>query len=377
LRLFDKLNNKKKIINAKKNNIKVFLCGPTVYDAIHFGHARFFLFFDLVYRLFKLRNIEPTMVINITDIDPKIVARSKDKGVEYSSLVEENIQDFLNTFEKLGLNNSFIYVKVSDYVDYTKRIIEKLIRDKKAYYSLGNIYLKAEFGTKSKLSGLSKEEMKDMRFDINPGKKSPTDILLWNCSDAFENLFNDSKLGNGVPWWHIQDVSVIFGIFSGKYDIHSGATDLILPHHEYISSILYSIKNMKKYPNIWMHVGLVYLKNKKMSKSTGHFISINDLLNKYNANTIRLYSYSENYHDPLFFSYKSINEYRKLENRINEILISENSVPDKNSSKIKKFIEYLTDDFNTVDALTVLKEAVEEKRYCEIKKMVEIFGLRY
>jgi cysteinyl-tRNA synthetase len=126
-----------------------------------------------------------------------------------------------------------------------------------------------------------------------------------------------------------------------------------------------------------MHVGLVYLKNKKMSKSTGHFISINGLLNKYNANTIRLYSYSENYHDPLFFSYKGINEYRKLENRINEILISENSVPDENSSKIKKFIEYLTDDFNTVDALTVLKEAVEEKRYCEIKKMVEIFGLRY
>ena len=266
---------------------------------------------------------------------------------------------------------------MSDYIDYTKRIIEKLIRDKKAYYSLGNIYLKAEFGTKSNLSGLSKEEMKDMRFDINPGKKSPTDILLWNCSDVFENLFNDSELGDGVPWWHIQDVSVICGIFSGKYDIHSGATDLILPHHEYISSILYSIKNSKKYPNIWMHVGLVYLKNTKMSKSTGHYLSINDLLNKYNANTIRLYSYSENYHDPLFFSYKGINEYRKLENRIREIFTSEYKVPEKNSSKIKKFIDYLTDDFNTVDALTVLKEAVEEKRYCEIKKMVEIFGLRY
>lgn len=191
-----------------------------------------------------------------------------------------------------------------------------------------------------------------------------------------KNDFKEHELGNGIPWWHIQDISVIMGIFSGKYDIHGGATDLIIPHHEFINSILYQLKLKKKSPKLWLHVGLVYMKNKKMSKTYKNVVLVKDLLDKFNSNTIRLYCYSKNYRYPLVYSYRILEEYAILEKKIKEIILSEKR-SQEDDKIIQIFINYLNDDFNTYSALRLLRKCIKEKKYYEIKKMAEILDLRY
>lgn len=186
MKLFYPLKNKKIILKKETKVVKIFLCGPTVYDSIHFGHARFLLFFDLVYRVFKLSNIKPIIAVNITDIDPKISERAKKSKVNYSSIVDKNFKEFLSICKKLSIDKSFMYVKVSDYISEAIKLIKFLLEKKMAYYSLGNVYLRVENTPLGKISNLKKEDFNDLRFDIHPGKQNIEDILLWNSTEVFE-----------------------------------------------------------------------------------------------------------------------------------------------------------------------------------------------
>lgn len=387
LKIYDILKNKKtSILDDKKendDNIRIFLCGPTSYQDIHFGHARFFFVFDLISRILNFHNIQTTIVINITDLDPKVFSKARDNKIEPNLYVEQNIHGFLELTKQLNFKEGMIFAKVSEFIPQTIKIIQKLLYEKDAYQNFGNIYL--DKGKKREnLSQKLRNDITDTRFDISPGKKDSDDILLWNCADTFDYFYPSYDLGKGMPWWHIQDVSVITSLFGGKYDIHGGGSDLIIPHHENISSILSKINKNSRYPRFWIHVGLVYIKKKKMSKSSNKNgeIKIKELLRRYNANTLKLYSYSKHYRSQISFNERELRRYQKLDYKIQEYMFNLGksifNTEKENPAVFKKFMGYLEDDLNTIEAIKLLKNSLRENSLqVEIGKMVKILGLKY
>jgi cysteinyl-tRNA synthetase len=385
LKIYNKVNKKKvQIIDTKgngngNNKINIFLCGPTANQDLHFGHARFFFMFDLIARILNYHKIQTSIVVNISDLDPKMFSKANYDKIELNQYVENNIFNFLELTKQLNFIEGIIFAKVSEFIPQMRKIIKQLLFDKDAYQSFGNIYLDRG----KKIENLSKkvnDDISNTRFDIGPGKKNSNDILLWNGADALDFFYPGDDLGKGIPWWHIQDVSVISSLFRGKYDIHGGGSDLIIPHHENINSILSKLNNNARYPRFWIHVGLVYYKNKKMSKSDNTGIKIKELLRKYNVNTLKLYSYSYHYRSSMSFNEKELKDCQKLDYAIQQYSIKFNDSYSntKKNSIFNKFLNYLDDDLNSMEAIKLLKESLSENALREdIVKIVKILGLKY
>lgn len=201
MRIYDTLAGRKKQF-WPSDTVKVFLCGPTVYDYFHVGHARTLLFYDLVARYFRYRGLAVNAIVNITDIDPKVFARARDEGMAVSAIADRFVGELLHDVSALGMD-SFSFARVSDYVEIAKNAIRDLLNAGVVYCACGNVYLDASRTRIGALSKMSKKDLEDCRLDIAPGKKSPSDILLWNASEHFDLSFADDVLGSGIPWWHM------------------------------------------------------------------------------------------------------------------------------------------------------------------------------
>ena len=382
MKIFDTLtksNISLKLGNNKK--IKIFVCGPTLYDNCHIGHARLFVLVDLVVRILLSKNCIPHVIVNITDIDPKL---NKNK-INPDHL----FNDFINDLNKLEIND-LIYAKTSDYVKQAKDLIGKLIKRNLAYSVNGNVYLDtSKFKTYGALSHLSKKKLSNHRYDIDINKRNITDIFLWNTSDAYGTEYDDKVLGDGTPWWHMQDTAVAMFHFNGNYDIHVGGIDLCYPHHEVILSNLIALSQKQKPVACWMHVGILDIENAKMSKSSGNAIYIKELLKKYDVNTLKLYFYSHDYKRLLNFKISELERFEEMNNMIRSLVfaseygkgingITYDTVKDtKESEIIKKFKNYI-EDLDTPNALKVFLDTVEDvDKMNDAKKMMDIFGLRY
>ena len=176
--------------------MKIFICGPTVYDYSHLGHARIFLFYDLMTRYFLFRHLRPIVIVNITDIDPKISLKARMEGTSQDELSTKYLEELLVDISLLGINETLNFARASDYVQVSKEIIKKLLRNKMAYYTGGNIFLDtAGLSSYARLSGMTRYDLDNMRLDIAPGKHSPNDVLLWNAADEFEETYFDESLG--------------------------------------------------------------------------------------------------------------------------------------------------------------------------------------
>lgn len=382
MKIFDTLtksNISLKLGNNKK--IKIFVCGPTLYDNCHIGHARLFVLVDLVVRILLSKNCIPHVIVNVTDIDPKL---NKNK-INPDHL----FNDFINDLNKLEIND-LIYAKTSDYVKEAKDLIGKLIKKNLAYSVNGNVYLDtSKFNTYGALSHLSKKKLSNHRYDIDINKRNITDIFLWNTSDTYGTEYDDEVLGNGTPWWHMQDTAVAMFHFNGNYDIHVGGIDLCYPHHEVILSNLIALSQKQKPVACWMHVGILDIENAKMSKSSGNAIYIKELLKKYDVNTLKLYFYSHDYKRLLNFKISELERFEEMNNMIRSLVfaseygkgingITYDTVKDtKESEIIKKFKNYI-EDLDTPNALKVFLDTVEDvDKMNDAKKMMDIFGLRY
>ena len=382
MKIFDTLtksNISLKLGNNKK--IKIFVCGPTLYDNCHIGHARLFVLVDLVVRILLSKNCIPHVIVNITDIDPKL---NKNK-INPDHL----FNDFINDLNKLEIND-LIYAKTSDYVKQAKDLIGKLIKKNLAYSVNGNVYLDtSKFNTYGALSHLSKKKLSNHRYDIDINKRNITDIFLWNTSDTYGTEYDDKVLGDGTPWWHMQDTAVAMFHFNGNYDIHVGGIDLCYPHHEVILSNLIALSQKQKPVACWMHVGILDIENAKMSKSSGNAIYIKELLKKYDVNTLKLYFYSHDYRRLLNFKISKLEKFEEMNNTIRSLVfaseygkgingITYDTVKDtKESEIIKKFKNYI-EDLDTPNALKVFLDTVEDvDKMNDAKKMMDIFGLRY
>lgn len=362
--MYDTLTGKRQKL---PENVRIFLCGPTVYDDLHIGHARMLLFYDLVLRYLQHNGAKVTALVNVTDVDPKISSRAKETGASPQIVADEFIEKMLADCLRLQIDG-FVFARVSRYVDFAVKAIRQLLARKSAYCADGNVYLDTTnvrgFG---QLSESSRQDLDDCRLDISRGKRSPSDILIWNATDDIDIKFDDKVLGNGFPWWHMQDTSVVLAVFGGRYDIHGGATELVYPHHEFHLAQLRAVTGVDNPVLIWSHVGLVYLRGHKMSKSAGNVVKVRELLGRYSANAIRLYLYSKKYHDRFDFSIKDLEKFQQMDDGIRQ------AIAKKSSKKTIAFQKCLEDDFDTPAAMEIMKSAAGQ----DLLVMARILGLRY
>ena len=384
MKVFDTLTKSKISIRPLDKIIRIFVCGPTLYDKCHIGHARIFILIDLIIRLLESRNFVPHVIVNVTDIDPKI----NENNINPDFLFKEFIEDL----NRLGISD-LLFAKTTDYVKQARDLIEILIKRNLAYSVNGNVYLDtSKFKTYGLLSHLSKKDLEDQRYDIDINKRNSTDIFLWNTGDYFGSEYKDKFLGDGTPWWHMQDTAVAMFHFNGNYDMHVGGIDLCYPHHEIILSNLIALSRKQKPVKSWVHVGILDVGNAKMSKSSGNAIYIRELLKKYDVNTLRLYFYSNDYKELINFKFSELKKFDRINDVIRNLVftsadnyenekhhdINDNGNSAKESDTIKKFKGYIEDDLDTPNALKLFLNIVKQPdKMNDAKKMMEIFGLKY
>ena len=383
-----------------ENRIKMFVCGPTVYDKSHIGHGRTYIAFDVIVRYLKYKGYSVFYLQNITDIDDKIIKRAKELGVEPLKLAKENEELYFHDMELLGVTNVNFYARAMEHLDEIITQIKTLIGKGFAYETSTGVYFDEEkFEDFGKLSNRNIEDLNVSRVNPDHTKRNPGDFALWKKRD--EKPAWDSPWGKGRPGWHIEDTAISETYFDGQFDIHGGGLDLIFPHHEAEIAQMESATGKKPMVKYWLHTGFLNVSGEKMSKSLGNFITIEELLKEYDPQVFRYFVLSTHYRSPIDFSdealqqsQNSLKRIHKLMETINELLemeIDEESENDDNYLKLlentkREFLDAMDNDFNTPIALSALfnfireinkginEENISKNVFKEIKKLLNELG---
>ena len=368
--------------------IGMYVCGVTVYDLCHIGHARTFVNFDVIVRYLRYAGYEVKYVRNITDIDDKIIKRANDRGISAHDLAEQFIVEMHKDFDALNIKRPDIEPKATDNITEIVNFVQKLIDNQHAYVAesgdvLFDIKSFKEYG---KLSGQKLDELQaGARIEVEKTKHNPLDFVLWKMSKPGEPSW-ESPWGAGRPGWHIECSAMNNKYLGKEFDIHGGGSDLIFPHHE--NEIAQSCcANKTPYVHYWMHSGMVMINEEKMSKSLNNFFTIRDVLETYDAETIRFFLLSGQYRSPLNYSQENLDKARAALNRLYTTLRDTQAVePDSTEDEYTaKFKEYMDDDFNTPGAISVLfdlakqinKESGEtaQKLAGRLKQLASVLGI--
>jgi cysteinyl-tRNA synthetase len=303
MKIYNTLTRKKEtFLPLEKGCVRLYVCGITSYDYCHIGHARSALVFDMAVRYLRYRGYRVTFVRNFTDIDDKIIARAAEQDVDPGQLAERFIEEFYTDMDALGALRADIEPKATEHIREMIDLIDDLVEKGLAYPAGGDVYYRvrkfAEYGS---LSGRKLEDMRaGARIDVNEQKEDPMDFVLWKGAKPGEPKW-ESPWGEGRPGWHIECSAMSRKYLGRSFDIHGGGKDLIFPHHE--NELAQSVgANECSFANLWMHHGFVTIKDEKMSKSLGNFLTIRDVLREYSAETLRLFIFSTQYRNPLDFS---------------------------------------------------------------------------
>lgn len=307
------------------NEIKMFVCGPTVQGPIHVGHARTYVFYDTLARILSLLGIKVRFIMNITDIDEKIRDAALSKGVTPEEYAQEQVSGFIRNMKQLRIESVSSFERVSehlsDIVDYVKLLIENGF----AYESDGYVFFDTSkqnnFGY---LSHLPMQEILLRPVELNEKKRNMLDFSLWRPSKVtFKNI--ESPWGAGSPGWHIQDTAITLKIFNKGYDIHGGAYELIYPHHEAQITIIKAITGRTNFVRHWVHTHLLRIEGKKMSKSEGNVVTVKDLLERYSPSKLRFALLSKHYRKDM--NYEDIEKATRLYEKMSKYMPSEGSQP--------------------------------------------------
>lgn len=366
MRIYNSLTDKVeefKPINEGK--VTMYVCGPTVYNYVHIGNMRPVITFDMVYKYLKYLGYDVKYASNYTDINPKITKAAKELGITEREIANKFIKAYEEDLKNYNCSNIDYRPRVINYLDDIFNFINKLIEKDYAYVVDGDVYFKV---TKIKdygiLSNQSIEELiSGSRVDIDEKKENPLDFALWRKTTDGETF--TSPWGEGIPGWHTECVVMINKLFGNKIDIHAGGVDLKFPHHE--NEIAQSVALNNNYiANYWMHNGHININNVKMSKSLNNFILAKDFINEHSANVIKLAFLSTNYRQPLNLTDKVFEEASIVDNKIKTVLKNANiELNIKNIYNIKEekdstFEEYMNDDFNTPNVITLLLSLVKD-----------------
>jgi cysteinyl-tRNA synthetase len=362
----DTLSNiEQKLDNSEK--IKIYLCGVTVYDESHIGHARTIIVFDVLRKYLESKKQQVELIQNFTDVDDKIINRAKDEKVSAQEISKRYIDNYFRDFDKLNIQRATNYPKATEHIDDIIEFIKKLIEKGIAYVSENGVYFSvSKFPDYGKLSKKKIDELKSgSRIQIDETKKDPLDFAVWKFSDI-EPLW-DSPWGKGRPGWHIECSVMSMKYLGGNFDIHGGGRDLIFPHHE--NEIAQSEAHSDcKFAKIWMHVGMVTITGEKMSKSLGNTKSIKHVLENWGPNIIRLFCLSGHYSKVIDYSEEMLKEnitkWRQVETCYFELIHANSNEQEDILDKIKnislEFDKSLEDDLNTHLALSTFFQLVKE-----------------
>ena len=361
-------------------NVRVYVCGPTVYDRIHIGNARPIVVFDVLVRL--LRQIYPkvTYVRNITDVDDKINTRAHEAGIGIDALTHETIKQFHADCEKLGALAPDAEPRATEHIEEMLAMIEALLAKNHAYEAEGHILFDvASYPDYGKLSGRSVDEMKaGARVEIAPYKKSPMDFVLWKPSDTKTPGW-DSPWGRGRPGWHIECSAMSRKHLGAEFDIHGGGVDLVFPHHENEICQSRAIHGTETMARFWLHNGYVMQKGEKMAKSLGNSVGMARLFEEYKGEVIRLALLQTHYRKPLDFSFAILDEAKNVLDKFYRAVRATKATT--NDEADSKFLAALADDLNTPAALDRLHELASDavngglKERKILKKSANMLGL--
>ena len=366
MNLQDTLSNQvQKLENSKK--IKIYLCGVTVYDESHIGHARTIIVFDVLRKYLESKGIDVEFVQNFTDVDDKIINRAQNENLSAEDISNRYIQNYFRDFDRLNIKRATNYPKATEHIEDIIEFVQKLIEKEIAYVSKNGVYFSvSKFPEYGKLSKKKIDELESgSRIQVDETKKDPLDFAVWKFSDI--KPIWSSPWGNGRPGWHIE-CSVMSKKYLGEnFDIHGGGRDLIFPHHE--NEIAQSESHTdNQFAKIWMHVGMVTITGEKMSKSLGNTKSIKHVLENWGSNIIRLFCLSGHYSKVIDYSEEMLKEnltkWRQVETCYFELIHANNVEQENITEKIKKisieFDKSLEDDLNTHLALSSFFQLVKE-----------------
>lgn len=372
MRVYNTLTRKKEeFVPQDKNNVKMYSCGPTVYDYFHIGNARPFIIFDTMRRYLEYIGYNVTFVQNFTDIDDKMIRRANDEGITVKELGDRFIAEYFKDASAIGVKPATVHPKATENIDAIIDIVKKLEDNGYAYAVDGNVY----FSTKkfAEYGKLSKQPLEDLeagaRIDINDSKKDPMDFALWKAKKEGEPAW-ESPWGEGRPGWHIECSAMANKYLGETIDLHSGGQDLIFPHHE--NEIAQSeCANCKPFANYWMHNGYINIDGKKMSKSLGNFFTVRDILKQYDGEIIRFFMLSAHYRSPINFADTLMEQAKSAVERVYtcienlEFLMGnaeEKECDVQLSEKLcacrDKFKAAMDDDLNTADAIAAVFDIV-------------------
>jgi cysteinyl-tRNA synthetase len=367
LRIYNTLTGKKEdFVPLREKKIGMYVCGVTVYDLCHIGHARSAIVFDTIYRYFQYRGYEVSFIRNFTDIDDKIIKRANEEGTDYKAISEKYIREFDTDMGKLSLEKPSVEPRATEHIPEMIQLISILIQKGIAYRGDGEVFFSVEkFKGYGKLSGRNLDEMQaGARVEIDEKKENPLDFALWKASKPDEPFW-ESPWGKGRPGWHIE-CSVMSQKYLGEtFDIHGGGKDLIFPHHE--NEIAQSeAATGKPFARYWIHNGFVNINKEKMSKSLGNILTIKETLKDWHPEVLRLFFLSSHYRSPVDYSVDSLSDaktgldrfyttLKAIQDEIRKPVEGKTAPLDESRQIIEsfqiRFEEAMDDDFNTAQAL--------------------------
>jgi cysteinyl-tRNA synthetase len=372
MKLLNTLTNQLEELSYSNNTLRIYLCGVTVYDDCHIGHARTIIVFDVLRRFFLSRNLKTIFIQNFTDIDDKIINKAEVEQTKFDIITEKYIKSYFKDFDTLNVLRATLYPKATGHINDIIEFINGLLQKGKAYIGVNGVYYKVKsfpiYGNLSKKTHESLEA--GARIEIDETKDDPRDFALWKFSSKEPNW--NSPWGTGRPGWHIECSAMATKYLDNCIDIHGGGQDLIFPHHENEIAQSEGLFNTL-FAKLWLHVGMVTINSEKMSKSLGNTIKISELLKKLNPNVVRLFCLSSHYSKPLDYSDETMIEIRNKWSQIEHVYyeltyrIDHNIKLDqtftnsifnptvfKNECRLifKEFENFIEDDLNFSNALT-------------------------
>ena len=360
MKISDTLTNQKKELEFS-DKVRIYLCGVTVYDQSHIGHARTIIVFDTLRRFLEANGTQVELIQNFTDVDDKIINRAKEQGESASGLSTKYIQTYFEDSDRLNIRRATNYPKATEHIDDMINLIQNLVDKESAYVSKNGVYFRvSKFSEYGKLSKKKTEDLESgARIEVDESKESPLDFALWKFSDGQPNW--ESPWGKGRPGWHIECSAMSIKYLGKNFEIHGGGRDLIFPHHENEIAQSESFTS-EQFAKIWMHAGMITINGEKMSKSVGNVKSINHVLESWGPNVARLFCISGHYSKPIDYTEDLLKEnlirLRQIETCYYELRLAEESQETEDISSLleesrEKFDAALNDDFNTSLGLSV------------------------
>ncbi|QGU96514.1 cysteine--tRNA ligase [Clostridium bovifaecis] len=377
MRVFNTMTRQKEeFIPIKSKEVNMYVCGPTVYNYFHIGNARTFLVFDTVRRYFEYRGYKVNFIQNFTDIDDKMIKKANEENITVKELGDKYIKEYYKDADGLNIERATVNPRATEYIGEIINFIKDLMDKGYAYEIDGDVYFSTKkFSEYGKLSGQNLEDLQaGARISVDERKNDPMDFAVWKSEKPGEPSW-ESPWGKGRPGWHIECSCMAHKILGDTIDIHAGGADLVFPHHE--NEIAQSeARSGKPFANYWMHSAYLNINNRKMSKSLNNFFTTREILERYDAEIVRLFMLSAHYRTPLNFSDELLESAKASNDRLYnaignlERLISEvkvQSLLDEEKIYINvlggykdKYIDKMDDDFNTADAIAVIFDLVKD-----------------